>query len=212
MTKIGSKSGLAIVLSSLEWVPDPKVRVEQYPTDSEIAAAVLWEAYMRQDLKKVIVDMGCGAGILGIGALLLGAQKVYFVESESSALEIAKKNLARLKSEGFKLGEAVFLQKDINEIENFDEKIGVVLQNPPFGTKNRHADKVFLQKAMSLVDKIYSFHKTSTRNFILKFAKDNNFTVTHVWNFKFPLKKTMEFHKKRILRIDVSCFRLERQS
>jgi len=38
-----------------------------------------------------VLDLGCGTGVLGIGALLLGA-KVYFVESDGSALEIARNN------------------------------------------------------------------------------------------------------------------------
>src|SRR3989344_1050805 len=91
---VGSKSSLAIVLSSLKVFEGPKVKAEQYPIDSEIAAEVLWQAYLLGDISKVsVADLGAGTGILGIGALLLGAEKVYFVENDSLALETAKENL-----------------------------------------------------------------------------------------------------------------------
>jgi len=70
-----TKSSLAIELSNLNVFSKAKVKLEQYPTDSEIAADVLWNAYMKDELKgKTIADLGCGTGILGIGALLLGAK------------------------------------------------------------------------------------------------------------------------------------------
>ena len=64
MSEIRSKSGLAIVLSKLKTFEKPKVRVEQYSMDSEIAAEVLWNGLYRGDIQKVIVDLGCGTGML----------------------------------------------------------------------------------------------------------------------------------------------------
>ncbi len=92
--RIGSKKALAVLLSGLEGFKGPKVRVEQYATDAEVAAEVLWQAYMKGDIGKVSIDLGCGPGILGIGMLALNAQKVYFVDFDSKVLEVAKKNLA----------------------------------------------------------------------------------------------------------------------
>lgn len=203
-----SKSGLAILLSKLKVFGQPKVRVEQYSMDSEVGASVLWNAALLLDIKgKVSVDLGCGTGILGIGALVLGAKKVYFVDSDQEALEIAKENWQRVKSESSGLGEAVFLCQDIAD---FNEKVDVVFENPPFGTKVRHADRVFLEKAMSSRAVIYSFHKSESKMFIEAFSRDHNYKVSHCWQFEFPLKATLEFHKRKIHRIDVSCFRLER--
>ena len=42
---------------------------------------------------RVVADFGCGNGILGIGALLLGAKQVYFVEKDHDVVEIMKENL-----------------------------------------------------------------------------------------------------------------------
>jgi putative methylase len=205
MANITSKSALAIKLSQLNGFENQKVKAEQYPTDPEIAAEVLWNAHLLGDLKgKVSVDLGCGTGILGIGALYLGNSKVYFVDSDKEALEIAKNNTLRVKSESSDIGEAVFLNQDIAD---FDKKVDLVLQNAPFGTKVRHADREFLKKAVKLADTIYTFHKSETKAFLEAFAKDSGFEISHCWDFRFPLKQAMSFHRRKIHRINVSCFR-----
>src|SRR3989338_9005081 len=170
--QIGSKKQLAVLLSKLKGFEGPKVRAEQYTTDPEIAAEVLWVAFMNEDIGKVSVDLGCGTGILGIGLLVLGAEKVYFVDSDKDALEIAKNNLAKIKSEGYIDGEAIFKCHDINE---FNEKADLVVQNPPFGVKVKHMDRVFLKKAFEISRLVYSFHKSEGKKFIEAFSMDNGF-------------------------------------
>lgn len=47
----------------------------------------------------------------------------------------------------------------------------LVVMNPPFGTKEAGIDMIFLELAMkSCRGNIYSMHKTSTRDFIVKFC------------------------------------------
>ena len=208
MEQIRSKSGLAIVLSRLKSFERPKVSVEQYMMDSEIGAFVLWQAHMKGDIGKVSVDLGCGTGILGIGALLLGASEVYFVDNDESALAIAKENLRKVESE-YAIGKARFLDMDVAD---FNKKADTVLQNPPFGVKVRHADKIFLEKAIEIGKIVYSFHKSDSKNFISKFVDEKKFKVTDVWDFEFPLKASFSFHSRRIKRIPVSCFRMERKA
>ena len=208
MKEIRTKSRLAMVLSRLEGFKDPNLRQEQYITDSEVAASVLWNANMLGDIKgKSIADLGCGTGVLGIGALLLGARKVVFVDMDKSTLETAKNNLAKLKSE-FSLytGFAEFINQDIKEVVI---DVDVVLQNPPFGTKVKHHDIIFLEKAFKTATVVYSFHKSESKRFLECFSAKKNARLTHVWGFKFPLKATFSFHRRQIHRIDVSCFRFE---
>ena len=148
---ISSKSSLAVLLSKLRVFEAPKLKAEQYTTDSEIAADVLWQAYYLRDIEnKTIADLGSGTGILGLGALLLGAKKVFFVENDKDSIEITKENLAFIEKETkAKLSEkAIFLNRDIN---NFNDKVDTVIQNPPFGTKQEHADKVFLERRFCLL-------------------------------------------------------------
>jgi putative methylase len=203
-----SKSSLAIILSKLKTFDTPSIQLEQYSTDSEIAAEILWNAYMNKDIEgKTIADFGCGTGILGIGALLLGAKKVYFVDLDKNALTLLKENILFVEE---KTQDEFDYEIQNIPIEQFSEKVNIVIENPPFGTKIEHADKIFLEKAFKTADKIYSFHKTSTKKFVEAISKDHEFRITAEFKLNFPLKKTMEFHKKRIERFEVSCFRIEK--
>jgi putative methylase len=211
---INSKSKLAVLLSRLKGFEIGKVRerLEQYQTDPEIAAEILWFAGFNKDISgKVIVDLGCGTGILGIGALVLGAKKVIFVDIDEKAIEIAKENLAFVEEEvGIKLsGKAVFIVENVEKFKP-KEKVDLVLQNPPFGVKVKHADRIFLDKAMNLSPVIYSFHKIESKDFIDAISRDKMYKMTHFWSFDFPLKMTMEHHRRKIHRIKVGCWRLEK--
>ena len=130
----------------------------------------------------------------------------FFVDFDKEALEIAKMNISKVKSEDYKLGKIDIIHRDV---EKLDIKVDAVFQNPPFGTKERHKDSLFLKKALEVAPVVYSFHKSETKAFLHKLSKENNATITHVWNFKFPLKVAFDFHRRRIHRIDVSCFRFE---
>lgn len=198
-----NKKGLAILLSKLILVNEKKIKLEQYQTDPSIAADILWNAYMLGDVKgKSIADFGCGNGILGIGALLLGASKAVFVDIDPESINAVKENLRKLKLK------ASFENKDIAEVKG---RFETVFQNPPFGTKEEHADRKFLLKAMQCSNIIYSFHKLSTDKFVKAIAADNSFEVTHRWAFKFPLKNSYAFHKKKVAFIDVGVYRLARE-
>ena len=212
MSKIISRSSLAIALSKLGVFKDPKVMKEQYPTDSEVAASVLWNAYSLGDIEgKVMADLGCGTGILGIGALLLGADKVFFIDMDKEALEAAKSNILKVESESLEYNglmyKAEFICKDVREVNTNAE---VVLENPPFGTKVKHSDRLFLEKALETAPIVYSFHKSESKAFLEGFAAKKNARITHIWDFEFPLKASFEFHRRQIHRINVSCFRLEK--
>jgi len=95
-------------------------------------------------------------------------------------------------------------------IGKFDRKVDVVIQNPPFGVQNKHADKPFLKKAYEISDVVYSLHKIESKGFIEKLSKDEGFRVTHLFEFSMPIKQTMGFHKQRIRRIRVGCWRFKK--
>ncbi|MBU2633617.1 MAG: METTL5 family protein [Nanoarchaeota archaeon] len=191
-----NKKQLAIKLSKLKKFEDLKLKLEQYSLDSEIAAEILWRMYLNGDVKdKIIGDFGCGNGILGYGCLLLNAKKVYFIDKDT--IDLAKENVKSKK--------AIFVNKDIKD---FNKKVDVVVQNPPFGTKIRKADKVFLEKAMQLSDKIYSLHKITSKKFIQSLNKE--FTIKDILDIKLPLKKTYKFHRKKVYYVDCGLWVMER--
>ncbi len=204
-----SKSGLAILLSRLKVFEDASRMAEQYPTDSEIAAGVLWQAYMLGDIAgKRIADLGCGTGILAIGAALLGAKSVIGIDTDEAALARAGENLSQL-CDG--LGSRLPVRFVEQDVRKFSQDVDTVIQNPPFGTAEKHADRVFLEKACSVASVVWSFHKESTARFVESFAADAGFAVTHILPFGFPLKRSMAHHRKRIERIRVCCWRLCRK-
>lgn len=201
---MNSKSQLAVALSKLKVFSSPHPSLEQYPTESEIAAQILWSAHMHGELKGTVADLGCGTGILGIGAIMMGARKVFFVDKDPDALKILKENLDELGiEEGFEI-----INKDI---AGFEEKVDLVIQNPPFGTREKHVDKEFLEKAIGLSKIVYSFHKSSTKEFINAFARDSHLKIQEHWDFRFALKRTLEQHKKDRQYIEVSCFKFIRR-
>ena len=202
-----TKSQLAIILSKLKTFENPKLMKEQYATDSEAAADAIWFSYMQGDIEgKTIADFGCGTGLLGVGALLMGAKKAYFIDSDEDALAIARKNIASL--DGDLKAKAPIVNEDIN---NFTQEVDAVIQNPPFGTKVKHADREFLINAFKAADVVYSFHKIETADFVKKIASDNRFTVTNIMPLQLQLKNTYGFHRSKMRRVDVGLFRIVKQ-
>src|SRR3989338_9029700 len=121
---VQSKSQLAIVLSKLAAFESPKLMKEQYSTDSEAAAEAVWFAYMQGDIEgKAVADLGCGTGLLGIAALLLGAKKTYFVDNDKDALETCRRNIADADVNDA----AVVVHSDV---KGFPGEADVVVQNP----------------------------------------------------------------------------------
>lgn len=200
------KRELAILLSKLKTFSKPKINLEQYQTEAEIAADALWTAYMNGDVEgKIIADLGCGTGTFGFGALLLGAKKAYMLELDKETLQLAKEN-KKILEEGLKKKlNAELIKKDIR---TFKRKVDVVIQNPPFGVQKTHTDKLFLLKAMETAPKIYSFHKIESQNFIKRFTKEHGFKSGLIKEYSLPIKKVYFFHAKRIYLVKVGLWKI----
>ncbi|MFH1210027.1 MAG: methyltransferase [archaeon] len=203
-----NKKELAVRISKLKKIEDLDIKLEQYNLDSEIASQILWNMHMNNDIKdKVIGDFGCGSGLLGYGCLLLGAKKVYFIDKDIKNIKITRESIAKdIVKENFKDKRAVFFNIDIKD---FNKKIDVVVQNPPFGTKIRKADKIFLEKALELGDKIYSLHKIESKKFIESLIKDKGF-VKQIIEIKLPLRKSYRFHKRKVYYVNTGLWVIER--
>ena len=156
---------------------------------------------------KVVADFGCGPGIFGIGALVLSAKKVLFVDVDRDAIKSAKENLSLIEEKYDVRLNAEFLNIPISK---FSLKVDMVLQNPPFGVQYVHADRAFLIKAMESADLIYSFHKIESESFVEKLSMDHGFDGKLYLRYKLPLKHTMGFHTKSVHNVDVGCFRINK--
>jgi len=81
-------------LDSLEWqFASPSAALEQHATPPDVAAALLHAACLRGDIAgKFVCDLGCGPGVLSIGAAALGAAAVVGLEVDEDALDQAREN------------------------------------------------------------------------------------------------------------------------
>lgn len=53
---------------------------------------LVWELMAPRVLKRIVIDIGCGSGILSLGALLLGAKQAFGIDIDEGALEHASAN------------------------------------------------------------------------------------------------------------------------
>ena len=92
--------------------------------------------------------------------------------------------------------------------------VDTVLTNPPFGTKPDKAgiDIQFLKLGCQLARRsVYSFHKRSTRDYVLKTIKalDNIKDVSVIAEMKFDLPRTYKFHTAASVDIEVDLIRVQ---
>ncbi len=205
---IRSKKDLELALEHLKGFSEPSWELEQYATPSEIAADWVWNAALKGDIRgKVILDAACGPGVLGVAALLMGARKVFFVDKSSEAVGICRENYEMIKKE-YDIGEAVFV---VGNIGIFDSEVDVVLENPPFGTKEKHIDKLFLEKAFSVGKVVWSMHKSVTKAFVESICRDYGFEITDKYEYDFPIKAVFKFHEKPVKNVEVGLWRMEKK-
>ncbi|PWA03207.1 hypothetical protein BB558_000638 [Smittium angustum] len=91
------------------------------------------------------------------------------------------------------------------------KKFDTVVMNPPFGTKpgNAGIDMLFLEAAVYLSKgAIYSLHKSSTRDYIIKTCKKWGYSCEVLAQLKFDIPKMYNFHKKNSVDINVDLIRL----
>lgn len=188
---------LEMLLEEIEGFSDPELELEQYQTPSLLAAEILHFTYMQGDLDDSVQDLGCGTGILAIGAKILGARKVVGYDMDPKALEIANINARKLGVE------IDFVFSDIADIEGH---VKTTVMNPPFGARVKGRDRPFLSSALRTSEVIYSIHNRGSLAFIQKFIKPA--IITHSYVAKFPIKRIFDFHKKEREVIEVEIYRI----
>lgn len=192
---------LEIILEELEKKENPNLILEQYPTPPRIASEMLMLAFNRGDIEgKIVHDLGCGTGILAIGAALLGAEKVIGVDVDPVSVEIARRNSKRL---------GVEVEWIVSPIEEYFGKGDTVLQNPPFGVRKKGADMLFLMKALEVGKIIYSLHKAGNRNFIEGKISSRG-KVLNVIPMMFQMRRVFPFHREEIHEFPVELYVIRR--
>lgn len=197
------RRNLAIFLERLEVPKSPRADLEQYPTPAEAAAHLLFKAYGRRDIYRMrVADLGCGNGILAIGASWIGARWTVAVDVDPEVVEVARRNAESV---------GVPVEFRVQEVREFHEEVDTVVMNPPFGGQRRHADVPFLEAALRCAPVAYSFHNAETREFVERKVEDLAGAAEHLATYKFPLRHSQPFHTRDFKEVDVDLFRIERQ-
>ena len=78
---------------------------------------------------KVVLDLFCGSGGLGIEALSRGAKKVYFVDKDKRSIALTKQNLIGLDGD-YKVMNATYAQA----LNTITEQADLILIDPPYAS------------------------------------------------------------------------------
>lgn len=99
-------------------------------------------------------------------------------------------------------------------IKNIDavrpKRFDTVIMNPPFGTRDKGTDLIFLKSAINLAcHAVYSLHKTSTRKKVLNIAQKWGTIPKVIAELRFNLPPTYSFHTQDSVDIQVDLIRFE---
>ncbi len=198
---------LEAALAAIPPHPSPSPALEQYVTPSAIATDFLWQA--RDELEGCrVLDLGCGTGVLSIGAALLGAVEVVGVDVDAASVALARQEAERRNLP------CTFV---VNDLREDDAKLGasfdVVVMNPPFGAQrgNRGGDRVFYDVAMAALrpgGACWLLAPTVSQRFLAAYARDARWRIEQIGVWDYPLPATMDHHKEAVRSIRVGGYRL----
>ncbi|WP_299268429.1 METTL5 family protein [Halorientalis sp.] len=205
---MSSKSGLAQRLAIVAGFENPSASLEQYRTPPELAAHLVHTADLQGDVEdRTVVDLGCGTGMLALGAALRGPTRVVGVDVDPAPLATATENKRKVAS----ASAVEWLRADATRAPLCPDGPTTVVMNPPFGaqTGNEHADRAFLETAADIADVSYSIHNEDSDEFVEAFTADNGGEVTHAFRASFDLPNQFDHHTDTSRTIDAEVFRTE---
>lgn len=195
---------LEMALQRLDGFPRPRAVLEQYQTPAPLAARLLYHALMKGDIKgRSVCDLGSGTGVLAIGAALLGAESVRGIDIDQNAVRVAQENATLMEVD------AEFLVADVSDVSLYGS-IGAcdtVIMNPPFGAQTAHADRPFIDLALTIAPVTYGIFNAGSTQFIKTYTEGRAEIAERVGGI-FPIKRTFSFHTKEIQEIEVEILRL----
>lgn len=205
-----SKKRLEMLLQQVPKMLGTVPEREQYMTPANIAADMVFLAYGAGSVAgRVVLDLGCGTGILAAGAAFLGAKEVLAVDIENRFLTQARE---------FALEQGLNIQylcSDLGTLRLQDPGEGerfVTIQNPPFGAQHtsRRADRVFLEAAFACSDEVYSLHRAGSEKFLVTMARACGFGTELVAEYNFTIPHQFHFHRKEKVLVKVVYLRFFR--
>ena len=182
---------LEMLLQRVSGFDNPSAEREQYQTPAPLAARLIHMAMLAGDITdRSVLDLGCGTGILAIGAALLGAE-VVAVEDDVEAIRIAEANARDL---GCSIR---FVKTDVTDEEAIPliPDCDTVIMNPPFGAQTEHADRPFLDMALRKADVIYGIFNAGSGPFITEYIRGRG-EITASVMAGLTIPRTFWFHTR----------------
>ena len=195
---------LAMMLSDLEPHPCNDVSLEQYSTDGNLAARLLFDISSFGDINDnyTVADLGAGNGILGIAALKLGVQQVIFVETDIEACNVLEKNLIKHNA----LNSSLIVNEHISG-DTFLRKVDLIICNPPWGRQKQKADRPFLEMILKNGSITHLLHSASATH-IRPFFESRGWEVEMYGEADFALPVKYSHHKRQRDMTKVGFWRL----
>jgi putative methylase len=201
---------LAQELAVVAGFEDPRAPLEQYHTPPDLAAHIVHVADLQGDVEgRTVVDLGCGTGMLALGAALRGPERVVGIDVDPAPLSTARENERRVAART----DVPWLRADATRAPLCPEDPVTVLMNPPFGaqTGNEGADRTFLETAVDVAGVSYSVHNAGSEEFVEAFAAEEGGEVTHAFAAEFELPRQFDHHEADSRTLDTEVFRIEWQ-
>lgn len=185
--------------------PDPNFHLEQYIT----SLSILQEYFEAMpDLSgTTILDLGIGTGLLSFLAIKKGANRVIGIDIDSKVLKLASQ-IAKTNN----INNLNLIHSGI-EFFNFDKfasRVDGVIMNPPFGTKRKFLDFVFLKKALQTKGWIITLHKNNPESDrkLRNLCSTFNYLVEYTKDLTYSLPNTHKIHKLTNYNVDVKLYYL----
>ena len=191
-------------ISNLDDFNSPSLELEQYSTQGNLAARWIRLAKDMGDIPIgcTVADLGCGTGVLGLGALFCGASKAIMIDIDQSALDIVRDNAGSVAlSENV---EIICSDVAAATLEHTD----LILCNPPWGTQKMGADAPFFEAIRNAGVPAYVLHSSDAKHVAARF-NSWGWHVHEMFSEQFDLGSSSHtHHTRRRVRTQATLWRL----
>lgn len=199
------RSELQARLETVPDFPEPSAALEQYRTPAPVAAHLLTLAAEDGAVRgRRVVDLGCGTGVLAIGAALLGGD-VTGVDVDPEALRVAQEAAWSLD---------VDVRWQASDLAAWvpDLPFDTAVMNPPFGAQEPGADRVFYARARDAVaargGTAWFLAQPRTERFLGAYARELGAELERVATWDYPIEARFWFHDRAVKTLSVGGYRM----
>jgi len=196
---------MAMFLSGLEPHPSNSVELEQYTTEGDLSVRWLSDIVAFGDLAEgcTVADLGAGNGVLGLGALAMGAGRALLVEADQTACDVAM-----LNAESMGFADSVELIQGTLGSDPVDlSSVDVIISNPPWGRQTPRADRPFLEAMIAAETPAHLLHSAEASH-IRPLFEEAGWSTERYGEADFALPAAYSHHSRQRGRTRAAFWRL----